>query len=359
MVKYFLVIFVCTINLVASQVNKQELKGEWLKVKSRMADGSKNISEPFLVSKFYKWQISDKKLCISPDPISYSYNSCLDYELENEIIKTSSVSGYKIVKLTVDSLIVIENIKDINDKDKIQKLWFVKSSMIKDQYKNQFKNDSILIATENFTPKLTKNLIVEINKNFMDKNNFPNYVLIGHLNFLPKQKKVIFEISNIDDKNNLKNKKAIDFVKTTFENSFDSWNIDDFKNFKNIYIPIIFKSESYSFEGGSYKGAKIYFFINNQDDIKKIYGIKMADLKLSGDFYVKGLEAYENKKYEKAINFFIKSYEVDNRKIDALYNIASIYAFLNDKLNLCKYLEKLKDLEQTEGIKLYNENCLN
>jgi tetratricopeptide (TPR) repeat protein len=85
----------------------------------------------------------------------------------------------------------------------------------------------------------------------------------------------------------------------------------------------------------------------------------MEDLKLSGELYLKGLKSYENKKYDKAINFFEKSYEVDNRKVDALYNIASIYALLNDKLNLCKYLEKLKDLEQTEGIKLYNENCLN
>jgi|LakMenE18May11ns_1017448.scaffolds.fasta_scaffold9957345_3 tetratricopeptide (TPR) repeat protein len=359
MTKSIFIILIFTVNLVFAQNNNEYLFGEWVKVKSRMVDGSKIISEPFLTSKFYRWQIFNKKLCTSPDPVNSNYNSCIDFELENNLIKTSSVSGYEIIKLTTDTLVVVEKIDDLKDKDKTQKLWFVKSSIIKEQYKNLFKNDSILIANENFTPKLNKNFILDINKNFSSMNNFPNFVLIGNLNFIPEQRKLIFEIDNINEKNNIKNKKAIAFVKSVVENSYNNWDLNDFKNFKKIYMPIIFKSEYYHFDGGSFKGASFYFFIKDIDDIKKIYGIKMEDLKLSGELYLKGLKSYENKKYDKAINFFEKSYEVDNRKVDALYNIASIYALLNDKLNLCKYLEKLKDLEQTEGIKLYNENCLN
>ena len=85
----------------------------------------------------------------------------------------------------------------------------------------------------------------------------------------------------------------------------------------------------------------------------------MEDLRSSDENFKKGIIAYQNKKYEKAIDFFIESYKFDNRKIDALYNISSIYSLLNDKINMCECLKKLKDLEQVEGVKQYNDNCIN
>jgi len=274
-------------------------------------------------------------------------------------MRTSLESAYEITKITSDTLIVVHRIKGINEDDKIEKLWFVKSSIIRNNYINKHKNDSILIANEHFTPTLNKNFIVEIHKSFLKKNNYPNFNLIGNIIFFPKKEKLELEINNADDKNVIENNKAIDYIKTTIEKTYNNWNLNDFKKFNKIYIPFIIKSESYKFKGGSHKGSPIFYFINNIDDVEKIYGIKMEDLRSSGENFRNGIIAYQDKKYEKAIDFFMKSYEIDNRKIDALYNIAAIYSLLKDKINMCECLKKLKDLEQTEGTKQYNENCLN
>lgn len=359
MFKYFSIIFFLFTSIVNSQINHHYLTGDWVKVKNRMIDGSKNVSEPFSSSKFHTWKISNKKLCMDSDPINSYEESCLDYNLENNFIRTSSESGYEITKLTADSLIVVERIKGIIENDELKKLWFVKSSIIKNNYIDKHKNDSILIADEHFTPTLNKNFIVEIHKNLLKRNKYPNFNLIGNIVFFPKNKKLELEINNADDKNVIDNKKAIDYIKTTIEKTYDNWNLNDFKGFKKIYIPFLIKSESYSYKGGNYKGSPIFYFINNIEDVEKIYGIKMEDLRSSSENFQNGIIEYQNKEYDKAIEFFMKSYEIDNRKIDALYNIAAIYSLINDKTKMCQCLKKLKDLEQTEGTKQYDENCLN
>jgi tetratricopeptide (TPR) repeat protein len=359
MYKYLLIILLLHTSIANSQINGQYLTGEWTKVKSRMIDGSKNISESFLSSKFYTWRISSKNLCMDSDPINSDEEYCLDYNLENNFMRTSLESAYEITKITSDTLIVVHRIKGINEDDKIEKLWFVKSSIIRNNYVNKHKNDSILIANEHFTPTLNKNFMDDILKNFMKRNKYPNFNLIGNIIFYPKQRKLELEILNSLDKNVIENKKDVDFIKSTIEKTYDSWTLNDFNNFTKIYIPFLIKSQSYKYNGGGFKGSPIFYFINNIDFVEKIYGIKMEDLRSSNKNFNNGFIAFQDKKYEKAIGFFEKSYEIDNQKIDALYNIAAIYSLLNDKTNMCICLKKLKDLEQVQGTKQYNDNCLN
>lgn len=359
MYKYLLIILLLYTSIANSQINGQYLTGEWTKVKSRMIDGSKNISESFLSSKFYTWRISSKNLCMDSDPINSYEEYCLDYNLENNFMRTSLESAYEITKITSDTLIVVHRIKGINEYDKIEKLWFVKSSIIRNNYVNKHKNDSILIANEHFTPTLNKDFMDDIYKNFIKKNKYPNFNLIGNIIFYPKQRKLELEIINSLDKNVIENKKDVDFIKSTIEKTYESWTLNDFNNFTKIYIPFLIKSQSYKYNGGGYKGSAIFYFINNIDFAEKIYGIKMEDLRSSNKNFNNGIIAFQDKKYEKAIIFFEKSYEIDNQKIDALYNIAAIYSLLNDKTNMCDCLKKLKDLEQVQGTKQYNDNCLN
>lgn len=190
MYKFSLVLLLFSFFTAKSQVNPNLLYDEWIKTKTRMIDGSKDVSEAFLSSKFHRWKISKQKLQIDSNPISTYNKSDLDFEIENNYIITSPYSGYEIIKLTQDSLIVVERIKDVNENDKIRKHWFVKSAIIKNYFIDKYKNDSIIIANENFTPVINKNFIGEILKEFQNKNNFPNFNLIGNIVFYPKKKQI-------------------------------------------------------------------------------------------------------------------------------------------------------------------------
>ncbi|MFK7031519.1 tetratricopeptide repeat protein [Flavobacterium oreochromis] len=352
--KYLSIIILLISNQVLSQTNTQNLIGEWIQVKNRMADGSKNLTQTFSSSMYNRWKFFSNKLCIESDPINSYKENGIDYKLQNNYIKTSSESGYEIAKLTSDSLIVIQRMKGVNENDKLEKIWFVKSAIIRNEYINKHKNDTILTANEYFTPTLKKNFINEIHKNFLNKTSYPNFNLSGKIVFYPKKEKIEVEITNIENKNSINDKKAVEYIQKTIQKTYPYWDLNDFKNFNKVIIPFVIKSESTQ----TYKGSPIFYFIDI-NDIDKVYGIKLEDMRLSGQNFENGIKAFQEKKYENAIEFFKKSFEIDPRKIDALYNIVSIYSLLNDKTNRCAYLKKLYDLEQTEGIKMYKENCIN
>jgi|SRR5690606_4842250 len=358
MYKQILVIFLLISISLKSQINNQQLLGEWLKIKTKMIDGSKDVSEPFLTSKFYRWNINNQKICIDSDPISANGQTCMDFKIEKNFIRTSPQSGYEILKLTKDSLIIIERINGIEENDKIRKHWFSKSSLVKNHYIEKYKTDSTIVASENFTPTLNKNFILNILSEFKGKNNYPVFNLIGNIVFYPKKGNLEVQIINSNDKDVIKNQKNIELINSMIEKTYNNWNLSDFKTFDKVYLPFIIKSYYENVgDGWSSKGTPIYYFIDNISDINKIYGIKMQDLRIADDNFRNGIKAIQDNKYDRAINYFSKSYEIDNRKVDALYNIANIYLFKKDFTNECIYLQKLRDLEQVEGIKRYNEKC--
>ncbi|MDF0720957.1 tetratricopeptide repeat protein [Kaistella sp. PBT33-4] len=357
--KYYLFILLAlSSNFLFSQTIPSFLTNEWIKVKVQMLDGSKDVSETYSSSKFYRLSFSEKEMCMDYQPINSNGKTCSKYNLESNFIRTSPESGYEIVKLSSDSLIIIERINGVNENDKIRKLWFKKSSLIKKEYSKKFDNDSIIIASENFTPTINKNLILDIAENFRKKNRYPKFNLIGNIVFFPKSESLTIEVLNEKDKSVIDNQENIDFIKSIFQNSYKYWNLNGFEKFKKISIPFIINSDSYGIdESYTYKGTPIFYFMNDTKDIEKYYGIKMQDLRDSEASFRRGISLFENEKYDKAIEHFLKSYEVDNRKIDALYNIVSLYNLKSDQKNMCLYLKKLKDLEQTLATNLYNEKC--
>lgn len=59
-------------------------------------------------------------------------------------------------------------------------------------------------------------------------------------------------------------------------------------------------------------------------------GTKPENIRASAKYYSDVISAVQDKKYDKALSYFEKSYETDNRNIDALYNIAAIHSRKND-----------------------------
>lgn len=337
-----------------AQVN-ESLIGDWTKVKVKALDGSRDLSARFSMSNYYNWQISPTEIRIRTDAAYAKGNTSFEYKRAGDLINTSSDEGYKIDKLTGDSLVVVENLKGKTEKDKIQKTWFVRTSKITNEYKEKFKNDSVLWATPLFTPTLKKDFMVEVANNFRKRNSFTNLIFKGNLIINPKKRTVKFET----DDQKINTDKNFQTIKGEAENSFSDWNLNNFENFDNIYIPYVVESKVInSSDGIKISYVRIYFFIKNPSDIEKLSGPKMQDLEKAQKIMKKAVVYLHNKNYDMAVEYFNKGYDLDPTKVDALYNIVSIYSFLKDKPKMCKTLKKLRDLEQTDGTKLYDDFCV-
>ncbi len=351
----YIIIFVFLFFQSKAQINNQSVIGDWTKVKFRTLDGSKDLSEPYNVSKYYNWKISTTKICMRMESVYPNANYCYDYKMNNKVLQTTPTSGYEIEKLEKDSLILFEKIDGKTEKDKIQKIWFVKTSKITNEEIEKHKDDSILIAYPLYTPQMKVDFMSEVAKNFNKKNNYPDLLFKGNYIIYPKKQRIEFQS---DDKSIFENKNFL-LLKSIAENNFNNWDLKNFEHFEKIYIPFIFESKYERLKsGGTFKGARIYFFMNDFKDIPKVYGPKMEDMELAQENFKKAVSFMQNQKYEKAIEYFNKGYELNNTKVDALYNIVSLYSQLKDKDNMCLTLKRLKDLEQTDGTKLYNEYCI-
>jgi hypothetical protein len=348
MYKFFLILFLSISLPLSSQINTESLSNSsWTRVKSKMFDGSTDLSRESY--QFLVWKINGNKMCENIDPWFIERNKCINFKLENNLIKMSDKAAYQIETLTPDSLIVVEKIDGITFPDKIRKLWFVKTSVIVKDFANKEKNDSIVITSRNITPTLTKDIMGEMQRTFLQKNYIHDFIMDGEIMIFPKKQKI--EVKTDNKKQTKDNQICIDLFKTTLQNNFRSWDITGFENFEKIIIP-------YHFYSKADKGSSSIAFYNR---VSKKEGndiiINIKDKFVSAENFNKGLRAINNQKFDNAIYFFNQAYEFDNTNTDALYNIVSISLDQNKTDVACTALKKLKDLGQTEGIKLYKEQC--
>ncbi|MBB6333351.1 tetratricopeptide (TPR) repeat protein [Chryseobacterium sediminis] len=276
----------------------------------------------------------------------------MDFKLEKELMKTSDLVAYQIEKLTSDSLIVIQKVTGIDSPDKIRKMWFIKSSIILNNFVKEKKNDSVIIASENFTPALKRNIISEIFDNYSQKDFSHDFNLKGNILIFPKKQKIEVETENKDQTK--ANQKGIAFFKTTLEKNYHLWDLTGFEKFEKIIIPYNINSRSGNL-GNEVNTISIVF--HDYSDDTKGFPVSIKNKKLSLENFDKGVDASNSNKFEKAIQFFNEAHEYDNTNTDALYNIVSISIAQNKTDVACTALKKLKDLDQKEGIKLYNEKC--
>ena len=353
-----------------AQIERQYLINTWSKVHTVMLDGSKyNYGDS---NEIYQWQITDSHLLLINKPeivlssfsnrilynnpeggqtnfsISYSGYKGVPYKLENNYLKLSPQMEYKIEKLTKDTLIVTEYLSQVKDKDKIRIFLFLDATSVTNHYKNKFKNESILIANEHYTPQLnSESFLKRINK-YSATFRRSDLEITGKFILYPKLKKVNFEVKHLE--NYKKYKDGFTNLITQIEQSFSDWDIIGFENFEQIEISTAILMNP------SGRALNIIFFPENNWTNEKMEK-KMKRLDLSKLNYNKALTAFEQKNYEKAILAFEKSYELNFENIDALYSIATCYSLLGDDENTCKTLQKLKDLGQTDGTLLYNKKC--
>lgn len=351
---FFLTLFLSISLQFSSQTNTQLLSNSsWVRVKFSMLDGSRDLSQ--VKSRILLWSISGNTLCEYSDPIFMDMKSCVDFKLDKRVMKTSEEAGYQIEKLTPDSLIVTQRVDGVNVPDKIRKIWFVNKSVFVNNFLNKVKNDSVVTANRDFTPSLKKNIISSILDIYVQKEYSHDFSLEGSILIFPKNQTIKIEIDNEGQLQ--KDQKSINLFKSTLEKNYYLWDISGFEKFKKIIIPYKYFSK---IKNGhtEFSSTGITFFDRNYVNFVKEYTVYIKDKKLSVQYFSKGVEAINKKKFDKAIQFFNQAYEYDNTNTDALYNVVAISLAQNNTNISCSTLQKLKDLEQTEGTKLFNENCL-
>ena len=333
-------------NLNFGQNNSSGIYGNWIKYKVEMKDGSKLLDRFLEDSTHIEYTITKTKLCINSNPTHKINESCLDYTLINNFIKTSQYSGFLIEKTTNDSLIISEKIDGLTD-DKLKRLYFIKQEIVLSKFKEENKNKKNIIASKLFTPKINSAIELELNKTF--KNNFSNFELIGNLKIYPKEKRIKTQIIFSTQKDSSR----IRTIKKIIDNSFEKWNLTNFNDYESIELPFVLKSEITK----TYRGIKVIFFTNNLSELEKVYGGKLEDIRKSSEFFEKGIKAYQEKKYTKAIEYFTESYKIDPKNIDALYNKAAVYFESGNTENACIVWKEISELGQVNGIELYKNYC--
>lgn len=313
-----------------------------------MKDGSK-LLDKYEDSSYVKYSLDKNKLYINGNPLYDGKNEGgLDYALTDNLIKTSIYSGLLIEKITNDSLVVSEKIDGFSN-EKLKRFYFVREEVLLSKIKKKNKDRKNIIASKLYTPKTKSKIEIELVNAFM-LNNFSNFELIGNLKIYPKEKKVKSQITFSTHKDSTR----IRILKKIFDNSFEKWNLGGFEEYESVELPFVLKMEYTHF----FRGIKLLFFTNNLNDINKAYGTRLEDLKNSSVLFEKGIKAYQKKKYIKAVEFFSKSYEINPKNIDALYNKAAVYFEFGDIENACIVWNKISELGQVEGKKLYKNNCM-
>lgn len=346
MKKLFIIISFLFFSINYGQVKLSEIQGYWIKYKGEMKDKSDLFDQFTEDSGYTEYRINQNKLCMNSNPTHPTNESCLGFTLINNFIKTSQYSGFVVEKVSNDSLVLCEKIDGLAD-DKLKRSYFVKQEVIITKFKEENKNEKNVIASKFFAPKTKETIELDLNKAF--KNNYSNFELIGNLKIYPEKKKIKTNItfSTQNDSSRIR------IVKRVIDNSFEKWNLKDFKDYESIEISFVLKSEITK----HYWGIAVIFFTEDLTEFERIYGIKMDDARNSMDYFNKGLRAYEEKRYLKAIGYFSESYRINPKNIDALYNKAAVYFESGDKENACKVWLEISVLGQTAGKQFLLEYC--
>lgn len=348
MYKFFLIVFLSISLQLSSQINTQLLSNtSWTKVESKMLDGSRDLSGGSY--RFLVWKINGSKVCEYIDPWAVERTKCVDVKFEKNLMRFSSLSDYQIEKLTSDSLIVVQKTVGVTFPDKIKKMWFVKTSAVVKDFTDKATGDSIVITSREVSPTLKKEFITEMMESYSKKNYTHDFTVEGEITIFPKKQRVEVGVGN---KKYLKNNQtSVDLFQSTLQKDYKIWDITGFEKFEKIIIPYHFISK---IEEGS-GSLGFYNRIPRKEDKGIIIDIK--DKRTSLEDFNKGVEATNKQKYDNAIYFFNKAHEEDNTNIESLYNVVSISLALNNVNVACTALKRLKDLEQTQGTKLYKEKC--
>lgn len=345
--KNLILITVLFLSTIAnSQMDMSKLRQSWIQVAVNMKDGSEKVSYYPQTNRFMEFTFFNNYYSYNVYPAETDETGRFNYDLYTNKIHVSDYFEYDIEKLTADSLTIVENIPEMPD-DKRNRYFLISKKKLVNEYLERIDMMSKINAKTYYSPKFVGKLMRYLNLEL--KNTSGTIEFSGVLEFLPKSSKLQVKILKNESNSSTIFRRTI----KALEKSFPKWNLEGFEGYEQINIPffIIVNNE------GRSRSTKIKLFATEKKDLLADYGKSLKVMNESSSFFSRGLNAYNNKNYRKAISNFSRSYEIDPSFIDALYNRATTYLEINELKSACNDWLELKNLGQTTGELLYLQNC--
>lgn len=341
-----IIIFAFLSPIVLAQNLQEKLEGTWVKTDIDMKDGSKYITYYPWDKRYLEFTFLKENYIYNIYPGQAEREAIFNYKLKDNRIIVSNKFEFFIEKISSDSLVLVEKIENIED-DKLKRYYLKRKESLVQDFLNKNINTKKLIAEPYYTPRFQGNFTRYLNQKF--KNILGITSLSGYLNFNILSSKLDVELANYPKKLT----KIDNAIVQNIQKSFRNWDIKQFKGYESVQIPFIITVKNV----GRNRNVSIKLFAQTYEDLRADYGKSLEVMTASSKYFKQGLDDFTNKRYEKAIINFSKSYEIDYTFLDALYNRATTY-YLNNQLDkACSDWKKLKEFGQIKAIKLLEQYC--
>ena len=342
----FFLLLLISIKLLSQEKDISGIHGNWIKYKIEMKDGSKLIDRFLTDSSYVNYSFRNKNMSMNGNPTHRTNEVCFPYSINRNFIKTSATSGYIIEIIKNDTLVLCEKISGIKD-DKLKRFYFVRKEKLFNEIKEHKGTNKNQVANKFYTPTTKSNLIFKLNNAF--NKNHDNFRLKGKIIIDIKHKRVQTFISYSSTSDSTKIKR----IKKILNKTYKLWDIERFGELETLELPFVLKDQKTKM----FQGFSMKFFTTSFYKLNNSNGGDLNLILKAGEYFSKAINAYQNKEYNKSIEYFSKSYELDPINIDALYNRAAIY-YETGKIELaCKDWIELSNLGQKGGIELLKKYC--
>ncbi|HEX8268992.1 MAG TPA: hypothetical protein VF581_03795 [Flavobacterium sp.] len=318
-----------------------QFRGDWIVYKKEMKDGSRLFDRYVREDSFLAYRFGPKSLNIGTIVSNFG-GSGLPATYKNGNIATSAVSGYDIMSISQDTIVLTESFQNSSD-DKMKRYHLVSKARLFSEHKIQNTGIDTLRGSNFFSPSLKNDLSAIVKNHISGKKGLLLKGLI-RLNLDTKTSTVLVESASPA---NTKNEQEILAV---LNNCYQYWDVSEFTQYKVVDIPF----EINCMNAASFYGFTLYFYpaaakSNDPNQIKN-----MAQ---SGKLFLKAAEEFNKGNLDAAADLFDKAYKADPINIDALYNKASILLGQNKSREACADWQILANLGQRAAIDLLAANC--
>lgn len=351
--KVLLLLFIVVVLIDAkAQIDTNLLVGEWVEVGTEMKDGSLSYNPYTSTKRIHKFSFTRTHLQVSTVSISpvVVYKKQL-YSTKGFSITTNDLT-YDIDEITSKTLILSENIEGI-ESHHLRRYFLVKKEILQEK-KKQDTLEELLVATEYLTPTY--------------KHNHKNLSLFRKISNSPYRTKGLLVIDLVNKESNvyledfeMKKQKDLEkemlLLQEILSVPYEQWNLKGFEEYQKIEIPFLINNheidKKYQLDIVYYKDDLSLF------DTENYYPPSDEDISTSLSLYEKGIDAFNNQKYQEAVSLFNQAFALDARNIDALYNKAVVYYHTKDIQNACLVWSQLEGLGQVKGKNFRTKNCSN